>query len=206
MYDLTGNGNHATLYNGVGFNTANGGVLEFDGTNDIVDNITQGINIQINTPFTANVIFRTTSLSAAQLIVNCNVFVNGGWRLDIGSGVFRILMLNFDGGSGYALNSPQSTYSIGSIYDVNAVFNGNSSATGLSLYVNGKLIQSTITVNSNPGSLTNSKITLGASQVNTTQYGNFLNGNIYKASLYNRALTQSEVQQNFNALRGRYNL
>jgi hypothetical protein len=36
IYDLSGNGNHGTLYNGVGFSTENGGVLTFDGTNDSV--------------------------------------------------------------------------------------------------------------------------------------------------------------------------
>ena len=36
IYDVSGNGNHGTLYNGVGYNTANSGVLTFDGSNDYV--------------------------------------------------------------------------------------------------------------------------------------------------------------------------
>ena len=36
IYDLSGNGYHGTLYNGVGFSRVNGGVLTFDGTNDYV--------------------------------------------------------------------------------------------------------------------------------------------------------------------------
>jgi hypothetical protein len=33
-YDLSGNNNNFTLYNGVGFNSKNKGYLTFDGTND----------------------------------------------------------------------------------------------------------------------------------------------------------------------------
>ena len=36
IYDLSGNGYNGTLYNGVGFSLANGGVLTFDGVDDIV--------------------------------------------------------------------------------------------------------------------------------------------------------------------------
>ena len=36
--------------------------------------------------------------------------------------------------------------------------------------------------------------------------GEPFNGNIYSVKVYNRALTASEVKQNFNALRGRYGL
>jgi hypothetical protein len=34
----------------------------------------------------------------------------------------------------------------------------------------------------------------------------YLNGNISQTLIYNRALTPQEIQQNFNATRGRYNL
>ena len=35
---------------------------------------------------------------------------------------------------------------------------------------------------------------------------NYLNGDIAKAFIYSRALTASEVKQNFNALRGRFGI
>jgi hypothetical protein len=35
--DLTGNGNNGTLTNGPTFNSANGGSISFDGTNDYID-------------------------------------------------------------------------------------------------------------------------------------------------------------------------
>lgn len=36
--------------------------------------------------------------------------------------------------------------------------------------------------------------------------GNYFNGNIANISIYNRALTAAEIQQNFNALRGRFGI
>jgi hypothetical protein len=36
--------------------------------------------------------------------------------------------------------------------------------------------------------------------------GAFFNGNVGNVQIYNRALSATEVQQNFNALRGRYGI
>jgi hypothetical protein len=36
--------------------------------------------------------------------------------------------------------------------------------------------------------------------------GEFLNGRISNAQLYNRALSTAELTQNFNAIRGRYGI
>jgi hypothetical protein len=36
--------------------------------------------------------------------------------------------------------------------------------------------------------------------------GGFFNGNVGNVQIYNRALTQAEITQNFNALRGRYGI
>lgn len=46
-FDVSGNGNNGTLYNGPTFNTANGGSLVFDGTNDYVD-VSGGFGVYSN--------------------------------------------------------------------------------------------------------------------------------------------------------------
>jgi hypothetical protein len=43
---------------------------------------------------------------------------------------------------------------------------------------------------------------IGANQFN----GDFFNGNISQVQIYNRALSATEVMQNFNAMRERYNI
>jgi hypothetical protein len=37
-------------------------------------------------------------------------------------------------------------------------------------------------------------------------YGQYVTGNISSVQLYNRALSADEIQQNFNALRGRFGI
>jgi hypothetical protein len=76
-------------------------------------------------------------------------------------------------------------------------------------YVNGALV---FTTGSKPPSVMTSAggnpantLNIGAART-TDNYRWFYTGSISVVKLYNRALTPSEVQQNFNALRGRYNL
>jgi hypothetical protein len=76
-------------------------------------------------------------------------------------------------------------------------------------YLNGALV---FTTGSKPASVMTSAggspantLNIGAART-TDGYRLFYTGSISVVKLYNRALSQSEVQQNFNALRGRYNL
>jgi hypothetical protein len=76
-------------------------------------------------------------------------------------------------------------------------------------YVNGALVFTTgskppSTMTSFQGEPANT-LNIGAART-TSNYRFFYTGSISVVKLYNRALTPSEVQQNFNALRGRYNL
>ena len=66
-------------------------------------------------------------------------------------------------------------------------------------YRNGILKQTSGTTVTN---MTNNIQTLQIAQ----RGGQYFRGNISNAKIYNRALTQSEVLQNFNALRGRYSI
>jgi hypothetical protein len=204
--DLSRNNNNGTLINGPTFNTGSGGSIVFDGVDDYVDSTSQNVNIQGNTPFTVSIIYKTTSSGTSHLIGNWNVFVSPGWRLDIANGSLRILLLDSSGNSGYAKVTQINTYNNNTIYFITATYSGNSSSTGLSLFVNGTSVPTTTLLNSDPGTLINSKITLGASQINTNIFSNFLNGNIYTTQIYNRALSSQEVLQNYNATKTRFGL
>jgi hypothetical protein len=88
----------------------------------------------------------------------------------------------------------------------NDYFNGT-----LNLYVNGVLFSSVATatqqynasVIGDAGNIGVNKpqIDGGGSNVYT-----YFTGTVYSASIYSKALTEAEVHQNFNALRGRYGL
>jgi hypothetical protein len=76
---------------------------------------------------------------------------------------------------------------------------GNSITNGYKTYVNSVSYGS-----ANTGTWSASDtISLGG---RTDDGSQFMNGNISQVSIYNRALTASEVQQNYNALKSRFNL
>jgi hypothetical protein len=74
------------------------------------------------------------------------------------------------------------------------------------LYKNGLLLDTRTSFGS---ALTATDTTLwlsGYSDTDNLPGTNLLNGNIAQVSIYNRALTAAEVQQNFNATRSRYGI
>jgi hypothetical protein len=76
-----------------------------------------------------------------------------------------------------------------------ATFDGST----VKFYRNASLKQTSGSTTTN---LTNNIQTLQIAQ----RGGQYFRGNISNAKIYNRALSQSEVTQNFNALRGRYGI
>jgi hypothetical protein len=203
--DLSRNNNNGTLINGPTFNSANGGSIVFDGSNDVVDNITQSIPILYNTPFSTSIVFRTTSVGTAHLIGNWNVLVTPGWRIDVSSGRIRFFIANA-GGGGSIIQTNNTIYNNGSVYCVCCVFDGSGNVNGMRVYVNSIETTTTIAGGVSPGTLINSKITLGASQVNTSNFTNYLLGNIYQTKIYNRAISATEILQNYNATKSRFGL
>jgi hypothetical protein len=204
--DLSRSSTTGVLTNGPTFNSANGGSIVFDGADDYIDNITQSISIQDNTPFSIDVIFKTTSTGTAQLIGNWNTLVTPGWRLSIASGQISFFLISANGRAGRAVLSTTATYNNGILYHLCGTYSGNGNVNGISLYVNSISVTTSTVLNTSPGTLTNSKITLGASQLSTTNVANYLNGNIYQTKLYNRALSAQEILQNYNATKTRFGL
>jgi hypothetical protein len=86
----------------------------------------------------------------------------------------------------------------------NVVFTINPTGTTVTCYVNSNLIGSTAITGTpiEPGA----SDTLWFSGLSTTGLGTQFIGNIYNAKIYNRTLNAAEVQQNYNALKPRFNL
>jgi len=192
--DLSGNGNSGTLTNGPTFNASNNGYLSFDGINDYID-VGNGSNLSFGNTFTAIAWFHVGSTTIYQPIVSkVNSDGSLGWEMANSAGTFRSTLrptstqINLNQSGSLSL----STWYMGAITFDN---------TTLKMYINGILNNSTIS---------GGPVTLNSSQnlwIGARGNGNnFYNGFISNASIYNRALTASEIQQNFNALRGRYGL
>ena len=182
--DLSGNGNNGTLtnnpYHFIGTN-GDKGYMSFDGTDDYINAGTPSISVG---KITVNAWMRITSGSLYQHIV------------DSSSNSWHLAMLNdnrpyFWNGSTYHPSAPALT--VGQWYMLTGV-----QGTTLDIYINGVLGQS-IATNAN---VTTNNVNIGRWQNGGRQY----NGNIAQVSIYNRALTAQEIQQNFNATRSRFSI
>jgi Concanavalin A-like lectin/glucanases superfamily len=191
--DLSGNGNTGTLTNGPTYNSGNGGSIVFDGVDDYVligPNLTPS-NI------TLNVWFSPTSTVSGQPIIRYRLY---GYGLSIGSNNTISIFLWNSSSVALSLSSVSDYLSVGRVYNAAVTF-GNSS---LQLYINGILIGSAAsTINSIYYVSDGTGLTIGRDGGGT---GGFFNGKVYDFMIYNRALTPTEIQQNFNAMRGRFGI
>jgi hypothetical protein len=180
-----------TLVNGVGFGTTNNGFFTFDGSNDYIDipSITS-----ITGDFTVGIWFFTTATTddVYRRLVDLN-YVTGFW---LGR---QTNTYNWGGGILEA-NPPYGIYlpfTNGQWHYLVSIRRGTTHI----LYGDGN--SSTISNTVSSGDL--SALSLFIART-ADDYPAYFNGNISQVQLYNRALSATEVMQNFNAMRERYNI
>ena len=207
--NLAGNGNNGTLVNGVGYDSANGGSLTFDGTNDYVSIPNMSTYLTNKTQFSYSTFIKITgSGSFAGMFFtfgNSNNFENDmTFYYKAADTTLKFQVNNGSDGNGSV------PYTIGQYDNICVVYDGNQStnATRLKVYINGNL--QTLTFNYTvPASTSSTAFTDCVIGIySTANYANtsLFAGNLGTAQLYNKALTQSEVTQNFDALKKRYGL
>jgi hypothetical protein len=183
--DLSFSGNNATLYSGPTYNSSNGGSVVFDGTDDFC---LAGPGLAITGNLTVTAWVRPTSFANQGNIVSKTA--NFGYRMRFQStGTFWMYS------NGNTITSP-SAYTINNWFHTVGVF----SSTGLRMYINGSLVQSNGTAFT-PSYAASSFIVGGNS---TTQ--ELFQGRIANVSVYNRALSATEILQNFDAQKSRFGL
>jgi hypothetical protein len=197
--DLSGRGNTGTLVNGVGYNSGNGGSLSFDGVNDQV----QIINYNQSLYHLNCWIYLNSTITQS----SSNGFFNYGSSLQPGVNFGSITGLVSDETLTILYEYPAGTYRRTSITEnissgwncINFNWNGNS----YDIYINS--LSKTTTFGVSAGHVPLIYITNLIFGYGYSDSGRFT-GNIAQVSIYNRALTASEIQQNFNALRGRFGI
>ena len=202
-FDVAGS-NNGTLTNGPTFNTGNGGSIVFDGVNDYVD-CGNGSSINIPDNVTVNIWFKINSLTGYQGIIAKRNFSTGFTNYGINfSNDYNSFQVYFNTGGGnnfkLALTTMTNNFTTNVWYNVCAVFEKSSSNTNIYVYKNGVLLTS----NTEAGNLAavSTPLTLGSSAASSERF----NGNIADTQIYNRALTASEVLQNYNAQKSRFGL
>jgi len=196
--NLSGNNNSGSLINGPTFNSANGGGIFFDGSNDYVDVIPTSSGSAASS-YTFSVWFYPNSALYSAPFQRGVDGSGNGWSLLAGvdTNKYRVGVVTISTGAvGYVVTS--SVAAIANQWvNITGVWNAGSS---LSLYVNGSF-QSSRAITTTTLRSSNSGWVLG--RLTTTSYSSQI---ISNTSVYNRTLSESEVQQNYNALRGRYGI
>ncbi len=205
--DLSGQNNNGTLQGGVGFTVDDGGSLIFDGVDDNVDT-----RVFAYSPYmTFSVWAKTTSSATSTSFVDFNSIDN--------KTIMNLGIRNTSGKLALTYNDILPILGAYPYMEGNTTINdgiwknlvGLYDSQGPKLYING--VRENVTHYENSSDNRNGSLM----QTVQTQYfrlmglgnnptGYRLSGNIAQVSIYNRALTASEVQQNFNALRSRYGI
>lgn len=172
--DISGNGNTGTLTNSPTYNSGNGGNIQFDGTNQYV--------LMNNKP--------TPTQFSILAWINIGS-INSGYRTIYADNV-KGFWLNNRIISYYPVFNGISTLNTNQWYYITVTYNG----TSVISYINGVLDKSANATTGLP-----STVSTGIGGHDNIE---FFNGNISNIQIYNRALSSTEVQQNYNALKGRY--
>ena len=194
--DLSGNNNNGTLTNGPTFSSANGGSIVFDGTNDIITSFPTQIS-GIESKTICAFVYPTTS-SRIGVCGTRPIALASGWALTLNRTNSGNLSYFHTAGSLIEVNAGIST---NQWYHVSATYS-TTTATA-TLYLNGNQIGPP----SSSFSAINSSAfngVIGAEQQSSAT--EIFRGNIASVQIYNRALSASEVLQNYNSIKSRFNL
>lgn len=204
--DLSGLGNTGILTNGPTYNSANGGSIVLDQVDDFVQVPSPFGDIGwATTAWSLNWWFKNTFPSSGGFFqlnttnIN-NHAVQSYWQPNIPMTFY--FMSNAVGATNATVFTTSTTSMVAN-ETMNFVlcYNGAglSSVSNFTMYKNGVSL-SVSRSNGASASITNT----GGIQIGGVSYR--FRGNVYSWSMYNRVLTQEDVTQNFNALRGRFNL
>lgn len=194
-FDTSGNGFNGTLLNSPIYSTDNGGCF-------LLGNTYPGANINYST-----LLFNTPNLT-----FNCWFLVNtigSGYahfiskelscKVRIGNTAGQIEVLTSRSGTGW-----QDVIVTGNVIRPNTWYNTTTtvqSNDSIFTYLNGQVIGST----SIPGTLATNSNVINVGSWHPIGYDPF-NGRIAVAHVYNRALSQAEILQNYNVLKSRFQL
>jgi hypothetical protein len=213
--DLTSYLNNGTLFNGPTFDSTNLGGFIFDGVDDYVDT-TNLSNLSATTPFTLTAWVQSSGLGP---VISCFKYAvpsstNGaaGVEFSYQSGAFFLSI--FDGSNDY-LQAGSAFPSIYSNVNVFVTYDGSNDADNMKFYINGNLqgpfdgTYGTLVLNNLP--LTqpftyNIPWKIGTNSLAPNDIITPFTGTIYTAQVYNRVLSDQEILQNYEALKGRFGI
>jgi len=199
--DLSGNNYSGSLVNGPTFDSNNGGSIVFDGTDDYVSVPKQTAFVNATTFTLAAFIKRR--LTNSLVICYQGADVNNDISFSLWNDNFAYFEVgNGSDSYGYIANNSTNWQYLTMVFDGTQTGNSNR----LKCYINGILL-SVIYNGTIPAttSASNSIFSIGNSEA-LDPYKNYSDGNIANVQIYNRALSATEVTQNYNAIKSRFGL
>ena len=194
--DLSGNANNGTLTNGPTYNSANGGSIVFDGVDDYVTIPNTSI-LKPSLPLTISVIQNIVTLG------NGYVFTNNGSSTNYSGVSVLIGGVRFGNNGGSGVTSRKDYYfdiTLNTWQFITVVCN---SVANPLIYINGQLANITATSGTaTTVGYSNSNIEIARRNIG----GFYVDGSVANVLLYNRALSATEVLQNYNAVKSRFGL
>jgi hypothetical protein len=202
--DMSGNNNSGSLVNGPTFSSANGGSIVFDGTNQYA-NLGNPNSLNISGSITIESWVYPTDITTGVV-----KGIAGRWESNAKS--YKIAILNSTskfyidisnaGTEDIYLQSTQNA-TINTWYHVVGTYISGASPS-LNIYVNAQLSNGVL-IGTIPQSLF-SGASLFLVGTDTISGGNFFTGRIAETKIYNRALSATEIAQNYNAQKSRFGL
>jgi hypothetical protein len=205
-FDLSRNGNTGSLINGPTYSSLNGGSIVFDGTNDYVtagaipsgtDLFALSFWVYFNGNISGNLdTLRAACIFSGNAVGTMELFITTSGNT--AGPPYQISFTRYGGSTvgtcgAIGINMPINQY-----HNIVFVRDGTSSQK---IYQNGTLI---VTGNVS-NSFTAGTLYFGGAPLNPT-YSGYLNGRVPNVLRYNRALSASEIRQNYHATKGRYGL
>ena len=198
--DVSGYDNNGTLVNSPTFNSGNNGYLLFDGVNEYV-NITNSTSLQVTATFTVCAWIYATTLAARYGIFSTRATnPSGGWQFEVGVANAGTNRMAVTGVGTWIAETVDNVISTNTWRYVCAV-KVNNATTGATMYVNGNSVANRVTTAYTISN--NTDVKRIASGTNTLE---LFPGRIAQTLLYNRALSASEILQNYNATKSRFGL
>ena len=198
IIDLSNTNNNGSLRNGTTYDSNNGGSLVFSSVAKHDVAFSNSSSLSITGPITLSAWIYYTSWNNYPGIITKGYGTSGGYSLHIRQDYSLWFEIDETNSTRHFYNPTTVKTGLDAWYNTVAVYDGSL----MQIYINGVPA----------GAGLAKSVTIGVNSLDVTvansQYGGgtHVDGRIPIASIYNRALSAAEIQQNFNALRGRFNV
>jgi hypothetical protein len=186
VYDLSGSGNTSALTNGPTYLSSNLGAFVLDGSNDYIL-VNSQANILSKTAYTKIAFIYISNFSTV------NNIISGGFSGQHAFWMFGTDKLNAGHNGSWNTVVGATSISLNTWYFAAVTY---SDSTGWKLYLNGREDGTSASTTTFTG---NQEIVIGA-----YSSSNNFTGRISNIQVYNKALTSTEILQNYHATKGRY--